>query len=251
MPSSPIEYRSNSQIARVTTEGWLALNGYCPACCSALSQTPNNSRALDFVCSRCNSGFELKARKGKFSSTVTDGAYRTMIEAIREDRQPNLFLLSYQTPFVVTHLKVLPKRFLVEPIIVRRPPLKETARRAGWVGCNLNLGLVPKTALISCVENSVEIPCAEVQAIWKKTAVLDEVSPQSRGWLAVTLGVVERLNMRTFSLADVYRHETELSKVFANNRNIRAKLRQQLQILRDMELIRFLGSGKYEVVGNS
>lgn len=243
------QYKSNSQRARVMTEGWLAQHGFCPACGAGLEKTPNNTRALDFTCAKCVSGFELKSRKGKFGATITDGAYGAMVEAIRCDKQPNLFLLSYQSPFLVTNLKVLPKRFLVEPIVIKRNPLGPKARRAGWVGCNLNLGLVPKSALIACVENAIELPRTEVQASWKKSAILDDVEPLARGWLTVTLSVVEKLGKATFSMSDVYSHEYELSRVFPHNRNIRAKLRQQLQILRDMGFIRFMGNGKYELTG--
>ena len=33
------------------------------------------------------------------------------------------------------------------------------------------------------------------------------------------------------------------------NRNVRAKIRQQLQILRDKGLVRFVGRGRYRAVG--
>ena len=82
---------------------------------------------------------------------------------------------------------------------------------------------------------------------WEKTAPLDEVSNKARGWLAVTLGIVDRLNKPVFAISDVYDHEAQLSKIFPENRNIRAKLRQQLQLLRDIRLIEFLGNGKYAI----
>lgn len=249
---SATTYKSASQRARVQTEAWLAARGYCPACSSDLRQTPNNTRVLDFSCVRCDSGFELKSRKGPFGSSITDGAYEAMVGAIRRDEQPNLFLLSYRLPFDVTALSVLPRRFLVEPIVVKRKPLSPTARRAGWVGCNLNLSLVPKSALIACLTAGVEVPRASVVEAWNRTAVLDELAPRARGWLAVTLGIVDRLgNSDQFTLNDVYAHEATLSRLFPNNRNIRAKLRQQLQILRDMGLVAFLGGGSYALrIGN-
>lgn len=239
-------YTSGAQQARVQTESWLAARGYCPACSSGLRQTTNNTAVLDFTCSRCDSGFELKSRKGPFGASITDGAYSAMVGAIRRDEQPNLFLLSYRLPFSVTTLSVLPRRFLVEPIVVKRKPLSRTARRAGWVGCNLNLSLVPKSALIACLTAGVAVPRATVVEAWKRTAVLDELAPRERGWLAVTLGIVDRLrNKDRFTLDDVYAHEATLARLFPNNRHIRPKLRQQLQILRDMGLVAFLGRGSY------
>lgn len=250
MTTPELQYRSNSQRARVLTEKWVGTHGYCPACGAELSKTANNTKALDFVCARCTSGYELKSRNGEFGATVVDGAYETMIAAIRNRQQPNLFLLSYRSPFAVSSLRVLPKRFLVEPIVVKRNPLSPTARRAGWVGCNLNLKLVPKSALIACYENGAALPRNEVHEQWNKSAALDEVEPGSRGWLTVTLSIVEAMKEKTFSLNEMYAHEASLAKIFPNNRNIRAKLRQQLQILRGMGFIRFNGRGNYELATN-
>lgn len=48
-----------------------------------------------------------------------------------------------------------------------------------------------------------------------------------------------------FSLADMYNFEDYFHKKFLNNNNVRAKIRQQLQILRDRKVIEFIGRGKY------
>src|SRR5579863_8812157 len=50
---------------------------------------------------------------------------------------------------------------------------------------------------------------------------------------------------RDFSLDDVRRYESRLSAEYPQNRNIDAKIRQTLQILRDQGVLRFLGHGKY------
>jgi len=134
-----MQYTSASQLARVLTEAWVHRNVSCPGCASSLANTPNNTKACDFVCDACGDPFELKSKKSKFGNFVTDGAYETMIAAIRTNPQPNLFLLSYYLPFVLTNLSVLPRRFLVEAMVVRSKPLAQTARRAGWIGCNLDL----------------------------------------------------------------------------------------------------------------
>jgi len=49
----------------------------------------------------------------------------------------------------------------------------------------------------------------------------------------------------TFTLEDIYRHEKHLAKLHPDNRNIRAKIRQQLQVLRDEGFIEFIGRGVY------
>ena len=241
-------YKSASQRARVLTESWIPVNALCPACGGAYEKTPNNTKALDFNCKSCARPFELKSSKTKFGKRVVDGAYESMITAIREDRQPNLILMNYRLPFSVLDLFILPRRFIVEPMIVARKPLSQNARRAGWVGCNLDLEIIPKSALIPCVVNGTPVPQVEIQRSWSATEVLENVEGAERGWIAVTLGIVDSIGSRFFSLHDVYAYEARASRLFPNNKNIKAKLRQQLQLLRDMGLIEFRGRGSYALI---
>ncbi|PYT58190.1 MAG: hypothetical protein DMG35_18675 [Acidobacteria bacterium] len=50
-----------------------------------------------------------------------------------------------------------------------------------------------------------------------------------------------------FTLADVYAHAGSLAKLHPNNAHIRDKIRQQLQLLRDLGLLDFLGGGSYHL----
>lgn len=240
-----LSYKSASQRARVLTESWIPVNALCPACGGEYEKTPNNTKVLDFNCKSCARPFELKSSKTKFGKRIVDGAYESMISAIREDRQPNLILLNYRLPFSVSDLFILPRRFIVEPMVVERKPLSQNARRAGWVGCNLDLGIIPKSALIPCVVNGVPVAQQKIQKSWSATEVFEEYAGAERGWITVTLGIVESIESRLFSIHDVYAHEERVSRLFPNNRNVKAKLRQQLQLLRDMGLIEFRGNGSY------
>jgi len=143
-----------------------------------------------------------------------------MIAAIRPNRQPNLFLLSYHLPFVVTNLSVLPRRFLAEAMAVRRKPLAQTARRAGWIGCNLDLRQIPRSALIPRVVEGKFVAQSQIQDHWKKSEPLDQLSSTARGWAAVVLGIVERIRKPESTLQDIYEHETRVAALFPNNRNI-------------------------------
>ena len=76
------------------------------------------------------------------------------------------------------------------------------------------------------------------------------MSRASGGWGAQTFNCVKTIHAesgeQTFTLQDFYsRFEAELSALNPDNHNIRAKIRQQLQVLRDGGVIRFLGSGRY------
>lgn len=240
-----LSYKSASQRARVLTESWIPESALCPACGGRYEKTPNNTKALDFNCKSCARPFELKSSKSRFGKKIVDGAYESMISAIREDRQPNLILLNYRLPFSVSNLFILPRRFIVEPMVVARKPLSPSARRAGWVGCNLDLGIIPKSALIPCVVDGVPVPQRKIQESWSATEVFDDCAGTERSWLTVTLGIVESIGSRSFSIQDVYAHEELATRLFPHNRNVKAKLRQQLQLLRDMGFIEFLGNGSY------
>jgi len=63
------------------------------------------------------------------------------------------------------------------------------------------------------------------------------------------LNVVRSLGREDFSLADVYARSAELARLHPQNRFVRAKIRQQLQRLRDLGLVEFLGGGRYRVSG--
>ena len=59
------------------------------------------------------------------------------------------------------------------------------------------------------------------------------------------LNCVNRIPLHMFSLEDMYSFEQELQNKHPENHNIRPKIRQQLQLLRDKGFIEFLGKGKY------
>src|SRR3989344_7891323 len=88
-------YKSQSQRARILTENWVDKEIYCPNCGqSDIDKYPNNRPAADFYCSNCREDYELKSKKNIIGARVVDGAYKTMIERLRGDDNPNLFLLS-------------------------------------------------------------------------------------------------------------------------------------------------------------
>ena len=53
-----------------------------------------------------------------------------------------------------------------------------------------------------------------------------------------------------FSLQDFYqRFQVELRSRFPANRNVQAKIWQQLQVLRDGHVLEFIRSGRYRIYG--
>ena len=243
-------YTSASQKARVITENWLATYGYCPTCGDGLKAARANSKVFDFQCIKCNEQFELKGkRSARTSSKINDGAYSSMMERIMEPESPHFFFLGYDARFSVTNLLAVPNYFFQPSVIEERKPLAVTARRAGWIGCNILLDQIPEIGKIKLVQNSEIIDQEEVIKTWQKTAFLSQQKQvETRGWTLDVMKCIERLHSDAFNLEAIYKFEPELSKIYPNNRFIKDKIRQQLQVLRDAGYIKFVSRGNYSLV---
>jgi type II restriction enzyme len=202
----------------------------------------------DFFCPSCKEEYELKSQKTKFGNRVTDGAFRTMCERLAASNNPNLLLLKYDLKqFGVTDLFVVPKHFFVREIIQERKPLAVTARRAGWIGCNILLSQIPDSGKIFFVRNGQEQPKKSVLAQWQKTLFLRDEGAEARGWLIEVMKCVELIGRHEFQLDDVYFFESKLSQLYPNNRHVKQKIRQQLQVLRDRGYLEFVSRGFYRL----
>jgi type II restriction enzyme len=246
---SPAPYASGSQSARAWTEAWVKAWAYCPHCGNAqMSQFPNNSPVADFLCATCNEEYELKSQKGKFGPKVSDGAYKTKCERLAASNNPNLLLMNYdRISLTVVNLFIVPKHFFVPEIIQERKPLAATARRAGWIGSNILLSKVPESGKLHIVQDGVIRPKELVLAEWQKTLFLRDKSLDARGWLLDVLNCVESLGRRDFTLEEVYAFDRHLGDLYPGNQNVRPKIRQQLQYLRDRGFIEFVSRGSYRL----
>lgn len=242
-------YVSGSQSARAWTEQWIHKWLYCPNCGSAkLDKFPNNRPAADFVCAGCKEEYELKSQKAKFGFKVLDGAYRTMCERVVATNNPNFLLMNYSlADFGVTNLFVIPKHFFVPEILERRKPLAITARRAGWTGCNILLSQIPDAGKIFFVRDRQLQPKDAVLAQWKHTLFLRDEGLETKGWLLDVMKCVELIGKKEFQLDDVYAFEKKLSGLYPNNKNVKPKIRQQLQYLRDKGYLEFVSRGYYRL----
>ncbi|MDD5190827.1 MAG: DpnI domain-containing protein [Dehalococcoidales bacterium] len=242
-------YKSASQKIRVLTEEWVGKEIFCPSCGTCINRYGNNRPVADFYCSVCNEDYELKGKGRGFGSKIVDGAFRTTIERLNSNLNPNLFLLAYNPKnFEILNFCVIPKYFFVPQIIEERKPLSKNARRPGWVGCNILLDNIPQTGRIFYIKDKVLMPYTTVLANWKKTLFLkEEPRVKERSWIIDIMNCIEKLDQE-FSLSEVYSFEDELQGKHARNFHIRDKIRQQLQILRDVGYLEFLGHGRYKKV---
>ena len=232
-------YKSGSQKAGNVTEAWGADNFYCPNCSSPkLDWLKPNTKANDYRCPNCGFWYQLKSQKTRIGSSITDGAYGAMMEAIKNDRTPNFYFLHYDlATWRVRNLLLVPYFAFPPSAIIKRKPLSPTARRAGWIGCNFALNRIPVDARIAVVTESRVTPENEVREKFRRVKPLGEIKAKERGWTLDVLNIVRRLGKTEFTNENVYVFTHELEKLHPDNQHVKDKIRQQLQVLRDAGLL--------------
>jgi len=208
----------------------------------------------------------------------------------------------------VRDLLLIPSFMFSESAVIKRlvaskhsedgKPLSSTARRAGWVGCNLDLHRIAPEARIAIVitrsssrrrgdesltkkqnqrfltssptNQTVIVPPEEVRARYTRLKPIREIKTTQRGWTLDVLNIVRRLvnsegraprdpNISdkmgrrgtppsdSFTTADAYAFTRELEKLHPDNRHVKDKIRQQLQVLRDMGLLLHIARGEWKL----
>lgn len=242
-------FKSRCQIARKVTEAWAVSNLYCIACESdRVTPLPTNTQAADFSCAECGAAYQLKSMRRWNERRVPDAGYDAMMRAIKNDSTPNLLLMHYSDDWLVRSLLLVPSFFFSAAAVEKRSPLSPVARRAGWVGCNILLSEIADDGKIRVISQGIPQPPQLVRDRFRSVRPLADVDCRTRGWTLDVLRMIRRLGRRSFSLQDVYSFEDDLSAIYPNNRNIRPKIRQQLQVLRDIGLVAFEGSGRYRML---
>lgn len=227
------------------SEDWVTNQSYCPNCnAEPLAEFANNQPVADFYCSNCDEEYELKSKKAKLSNVINDGTYDTMIERISSEDNPSFFFLTYSQEYTVNNFLIIPKQFFKPDMIIKRKPLSATAKRAGWVGCNIDLRKVPESGKVFLVKDQQVIPRDNVTEQFQKTLFLRQQSTASRGWTLDVWQCIDRLE-DSFSLNQVYAFADLLKLKYPENNHVKDKIRQQLQVLRNRGIIEFLGRGHY------
>ena len=191
----------------------------------------------------------MKSKGASISNKVNDGAYNTMIERITSINNPNFFFMHYnKTNFQVENFVMVPKYFFSPDIIEKRRPLSDTARRAGWTGCNILLSRIPDEGRIYIVQNEKEVSIEKIMEKVHKTEFLRGSKLDARGWTLDVLNCVNMIENKDFTLDQIYRFEELLAEKHPDNHHVKDKIRQQLQMLRDNGIIEFTGRGHYRKI---
>jgi type II restriction enzyme len=242
-------YKSGCQITRRISEQWGADNLFCAACSSdVVSRAAANTKAIDFRCPGCDAGYQLKAGRHWNERRIPDAGFAAMMAAVQSDRVPNLLVLQYSRGWRVENLMLVPSFLFNSSAIQRRKPLGLAARRAWWIGCNILLSAMPELGKIRIVDGGSIVDRGTVRDQYERLRPLAYLAPKVLGWTLDVLRVVQALDQQEFTLADVYAYEDRLQVLHPDNQNVRPKIRQQLQVLRDLGMLEFFGRGNYRLV---
>jgi len=245
-------YSSKAQRSRVITESWAEANLYCLNCeTDRLQAHRPGKRVEDFLCPSCDRRIQLKASRGGHGRRVANSAYDAKMDAIEANRAPDYAFMGFDPDvWQVTDLFYVPGHFMTPPVVEKRNPLSSDARRSGWVGSYILLDRIPDAGRIKIIEGCAAIPREEARSKFEQTAFLSEEGAEARGWTTAVMDCIDDLDVgqgERFELADVYDFEDRLAELYPDNQHVRAKIRQQLQVLRDEGLIEFLGNGEYRL----
>lgn len=252
-------HKSQSQTARLVTESWVSKNLYCPECGRNLFQYRTGMPVYDFYCKHSNEkiivlartfvsdaeNFQLKSQKSNFSRYVLGAGYNVAVSSLKEGTYPSLILLHYKTDkLIVNDVEFVHKLAITMNCIKPRRPLSENAERSGWQGYNIDLYEIPEIGRIEVIKNQAIKEKIRVMSEWKRVSEIMQGNLSDRGWTSDTIKCIEKLPTK-FALRDVYKFEEKLSKLHPQNKHVKDKIRQQLQILRDRNFISFEGNGLY------
>lgn len=241
-------YSSNSQKARIITESWVSRHLYCPACGhEALTRYEANRPVADFCCGSCRSDFELKSKrqaKPTPGKRITDGAYASMMERLHSTTNPHLIFMIHDG-LRVMNLCFIPGHFFTASCIEARKPLGANARRAGWQGCNIRLDLIPEAGKIYLIRHAQWVAREAALEQYRLSERMRTDDLRHRGWMMDILRCLDDIPSAQFELSELYAFEDKLSTLHPDNHNIRAKIRQQLQFLRNRGIIEFTSRGQY------
>lgn len=139
----------------------------------------------------------------------------------------------------VTDLIVVPRHFFTPEIIKKKNPTHPKGRSNPWIGCDILIGNVPLSGRIPLITRGAHVSKDEVLDRWRSTLFLKDASLNARGWLLAVMKAVEAVGKAEFDIDEVYGHEAALSALYPGNNNVRPKIRQQLQVLRNMGWLEF------------
>jgi len=143
-------FKSESQRARAL-EVWARLNLWCHNCGNPnLVTLPPGTPVADLRSPVCSMEYQIKSTQGRFGGSILGAAYGPLEKRCKDGVMPDYLLIEYDLGRrQVVRVNLIRGIDLTMDRIVKRTPLKETARRAGWIGCNIRIDGLDEITIVS------------------------------------------------------------------------------------------------------
>ena len=119
-----------------------------------------------------------------------------------------------------------------------------------WTADDLNELRKPVETLRAALSRVTTLREAAIEApprVRLQRRQMERLVQSFSGWLQLTMEGISKIRSDTFTMSEVFAACAPLAASrFPENRYVREKLRQQMQRLRDLGLVLFLGGGRYE-----
>jgi type II restriction enzyme len=139
--------------------------------------------------------------------------------------------------------------FLTPSVVLKRRTAHTRANGKKYQMCDLNLSLIPTDGKIVVVGSGQARSHAAARREFKESKRFADIPLAKRGWAGMVLAVVRKIGKREFTLAEVYAHEETMHAAYPENSHVRDKIRQQMQVLRDLGYVEFLSKrGEYRML---
>lgn len=106
---------------------------------------------------------------------------------------------------------------------------------------------IPKSDTPKLPRFEIETPEENLDFI---TTPIEPILNSLSGWKLEVFKCANTIPKQNFTLNEINKFENHLKKIYPTNQHITDKIRQQLQYLRDLGLLEFLGGGKYKKLWN-
>src|ERR1035441_10480181 len=99
-----------------------------------------------------------------------------MVKTIREGNTPTFLLLEYAKSWSISGLRAIHHSLITETSVEARKPLALSARRAGWIGCNIVLPAIAIEGQIPMIQGGVLQPKSVTRSAVARLESLDRKS---------------------------------------------------------------------------
>jgi len=231
-----------TQAIKVLTEYWTANNIFCPVCWSALMQHKIDKPVNDLFCRECSADFELKSSKWNLWKTIPWWDYEVMVKTMLENPM-HLFVLKYSEDYTIKNFLVVPKYFFIPEIIQKRNTSKVKQKNWKirlWTWWNILFDKIPESWKIHYIKDWTYKTRTEILEEWERVKFLEKTKEKSKWWIFDVMICIEKLWKKVFHRKELNIFYDELKLKYPNNNNVDAKVRQQLQFLRDRGYLEFI-----------